>query len=401
MRTIDQIGLSFWAISANKVRSFAIVAALTAGIGAVVMVTSIIAGFGQQIEKLSFGVYARSLVIMPNFVDFNHFNPPKLVDLDRLSRQLNFVEDAIAWRSEKAQAYIDGKYAEIDYHGVWGKYSLETSNDLQVGRHLELEETRGSGRLCILGHDLKNKLFTDSNPTGKSFRLNGTACKVIGILAEPRTQNAEKFANSVIMPFHAAARYFSDGNFLGPNEASRLTIVLANKDLLYDSKIEADLLLRKSRGVPLSQVSPFTYDDPSSSTRAVKRQNQLLSQLLIGLASVSLISGLIGFSTIMTSSVVERQREIALQMTIGAHPRDIVIQIIIQALILGFIGGLCGIVFGSLLAYFASTVSNWPFQVTVSILLLAVALGLISGIVAGILPARKASQAPPALAARL
>ena len=401
MRFSDQVNISIWAIKANKMRSFAIVAALAAGIGAVVMVTSIIIGFGKQIENLSFGVYSRSLVIQANFLSFEGFSPPKLADLKRLEDGLESVDFSVAWRSEEAQIYVDGKYSKIRIFGAWGNYTAETGSELLSGRHLELEETQSAKRICLLSSDIKDSLFVKENAIGKNIRINGVSCEVIGVLAEPAVRSAERFSSGVVMPFNSAARYFSDGNFLGPNEASRLTIVLTDKRNLYDETIKADLLLRKSRGVPLSQPSPFRYEDPASSTRSLKRQNALLAKLLIGLASISLIAGLIGFSSVMASSIVERRREIALQMTIGAYPTDIMLQVIIQSVILGFLGGVFGIVFGVALSYGATAWMGWPFAITSKVVFYAVGIGILSGIMAGLLPAKRASEAPPALAARI
>lgn len=220
------------------------------------------------------------------------------------------------------------------------------------------------------------------------------------MLGEPRSRPAARYTDAVIAPFRAVERYFLRDDTRRPGEADQITVFIQSGEDLADIEMNADLLLRRLRGSPLSQPSPFVVGDSGSSIEEVVEQRQMLSRLLTTLAGLSLIASLISFAAIGAATLIARRREVALRMAVGAISRDIVAQIVVEKTLTGTIGGLTGLALGIALAWVAATAWGWPFAPDLPIAALAVALGTGTGLLVGIVLARQAAAVPPSLAAK-
>ncbi|MBK5912410.1 hypothetical protein CCR85_13035 [Rhodothalassium salexigens] len=400
MTMLDHVRFALWGVASRPSRALAVQAVLAAGIAAVILVSSVVKGYGAEIERLAFGAYARSLVISASPAGITRYGPPRLSDLTALAERLEGVEAVAAWRQERARLLAGAGQVEVALFGAHGAYGHEADMTVAEGRRLTLAEVNGAGRLCLLGAHARTLLFDDRPAAGGMIRVNGVACAVVGVFAPARTRPAERFDAAVIAPFHAVGRYFSVDDYLAPDEAFQLTVVTDAPFAMADKRVEADLILRRVRGVPLSQPSPFRYEDPGHSVRAVIRQRTLIGQLLGVLAATCLVAGLAGFSAIMASAIHERRREIALRMAMGALGRQVVAQVLLETALLGVLGGLIGCALGLGGGYGVALVWGWPFMVDGQAVALALGLGLLCGLLAGIWPARRAAGEDPAQAAR-
>jgi len=126
----------------------------------------------------------------------------------------------------------------------------------------------------------------------------------------------------------------------------------------------------------------------------------LLSLLLAGIASISLVVGGIGIMNIMLVSVRERTREIGIRKAIGARGRDILAQFLIEALTLSMLGGLFGILVGVIVSAVIGAIAGWGFQFSATTVAAAVLFSLLVGVVFGVWPARQAARLDPIAALR-
>ncbi|MFW6413606.1 MAG: ABC transporter permease, partial [Oceanicaulis sp.] len=229
-RLVAVLRLALWSAFARPARAALLVATLAGGSAGVALTAGVLGGYARAMEEMSFGAYARSLVVSENrFVD-DRFGPPRLSDIARVREALGMdVEAVAAWRTGFADTRAGRAQANLPVFGVRGDYAYEADMPIAEGRALTAEETESAQRLCLLGAGAKTALFGDEAAVGRRVRINGVSCDVVGVFGEARSQTAERYRQAVLAPFTAAARYFEtpDGVFqTGPDELARMTVVL-------------------------------------------------------------------------------------------------------------------------------------------------------------------------------
>lgn len=403
-RLLAVLRLALWAAFSKPSRAALLIATLGGGAAGVAVAAGVMSGYAREMERMTFGAYARSLVITENAFLDDRFGPPRLADIPRLQEALgDSVEAWAAWRSATGDVRYGREQANLPVRGVLGDYQREADMPLEAGRVLTLAETQGADRLCMLGAGAARQLFGNDPAVGEAIRINGISCDVVGVFAEAENQLAERYRQSVFAPFTAAARYFENAEAfgaVGPNEVSQLTIVLTPETRRRAALMTADQTLRRSHGVPQAQVSPFEYADPAAPTRALERQRDLIARLLITIAAVTVAVALTGYAAAANAAVDMRRREIALQMMSGATGRLITAQVLIEGLIIGLAASVAGSALVMAGAGLAQTLARFPFELNPGVIALTFAAGALTGLIASLPPARRAAAGSPALSAR-
>lgn len=395
----DILAAGLWGMRGRPLRTTALVFALAAGVAAAVFVGTVIAGFGREIDHLAFGAYARALVVRENMLVQDRHRAPNLSDLDHLHANLEGLSGSVAWKVGRAQTHVSGETVVFSVYGVRGDYVQELDSPVVAGRLLSEEETNGYARLCIIGAETADRLKR-TRVVGSRLRIEGVECEIVGVLGEPRSRPAGRFAEAVITPLRAAERYFIRNTDLGPGEADSLTLFMTPGSDMARAEMLADRLLRKQRGAPLSRASPFAYGLPSASLKQLIEQRDMIARLLGAVAALSILASVVAFGAISAATIASRQREIALRMAMGASRTDIQLQIFTEALIVGAVGAAVGFAAGLGLAWGASAAWGWAFAPSIPIAGLAIVLGVGSGALVGLALARRAASLSPALAAR-
>lgn len=386
---------ALWGLTSQPARTAAILATLAVGISAVILAVGIVRGYGAEVERVAFGVYSRSLVIRENVYSPQTARPAILSDLDRLTDAIDGADNLIAWRQARVASVSRDETGEVDLYGVHGDYRLETGLAITQGRGITPREWQGADRVCVMGSTASGRFFPDGEAVGQTLRLGGIGCEVVGVLAASQTRTSDRFDIAVIAPFTAAARYFQPPSYLAPDEVSWITVILEPGTDMHDARMTADRTLRRARGVPLSRASPYRFDDPGASRRAIERERDLLSVLVSALAVVSMAAALIGFSSVMSSTIHERRHEIATRMSLGARARIIRAQFVGEATVIGLAGGILGGIAGAGLCQIMAAFWGWEVVVDWRTFVIATGLGVICGVTCGYWPARRAAQTAP------
>ncbi len=188
--------------------------------------------------------------------------------------------------------------------------------------------------------------------------------------------------------------------FVGSNSASRsIGVSAASADQIDTVSAEITALLEQRHGIT-NGVDDFTISTQAQLLGTVSSVSDVLTLLLAGIASISLLVGGIGIMNIMLVSVRERTREIGIRKAIGARGRDILSQFLVEALALSLAGGLIGIVVGVLASFGIGAYAGWGFVFNPATVLVAVGFSLIVGIVFGVWPASQAARLDPVVALR-
>lgn len=400
MMLADLFRAALWGLQSRPSRTGALITSLAAGVTAAVFVGVIISGFSREIDRLAFGAYSQALVIRENGLVVDRYGPPTLDDREYLTRELAHVVGSAAWKSGNLPVYRSGQMLEFRVYGVTGDYDHELDSAVVAGRSLTPEETAGIGRTCLVGAEVALAFSDQESLVGRAIRVGGANCVVVGVLGEPRSRPAARFAEAVIAPLAAAERYMIADTDLGPGEVESITLFMEQGVDLSDAQMKADILLRNRRGAPQSRPSPFAYGDRNVSLEQMLEQRRAISRLLGTVAGLSILTSLIAFGSLSAATVLSRQREIAVRMAIGASDRTVQAQLLLESGIVGVVGGAAGVLAGVALGKAAALLWDWPFAPDFRVAMAAFGLGATVGLGAGLWAAVRAAAVPLSLAAR-
>lgn len=402
MRDTRDLRFALWGVRARPARTLAMVLSLAASVACVVFTSSVLAGFTREIERMAFGDYPRTLIIRRNTLVDGQAGPPSLNDRAWLLSELRNVEASAAWAQGLASVRGPAETRNFAVFGATGDYRRELDARLIEGRWLGEIETAGLGRVCLIGPELADFLGR-KDLLGREIALNNIRCRVIGVYGYAESRPAARFNTAAIAPFGAARRYFINQDpsaSFGPREADWLSFFMRPRADMDDVRYQADRLLRRRAGVPLSRASPYQYDDPAAAIRDQVRQRDALARLLWTVTATAMGTSLIGYGSIAFASTASRRREVAIRLAMGGAPKQVLRQFTLEHLIIGLLASTLGLLAGVSGALLASAIWKWPVMLSVPPALLAVVFGCVVGWGFGTIAARRAAATSPALAAR-
>ena len=261
------------------------------------------------------------------------------------------------------------------------------------GRFFTEEEERGYARVCVIGTTVRNNLFDDDDPLGRTIRIGAMPFKVVGVLGSKGANGwGQDQDDTVMAPYTTVGRVLTRSKFRSIN---MMNLSLVNMDDLEEAKREVTALLRQRHKLPDYQDDDFETRDTTEIMSTMGSVSSLMTVLLTAVAAISLLVGGIGIMNIMLVSVTERIREIGLRMAIGATPFMILSQFIIEAVVLSTVGGALGVGVGVVAANVIGEVNHWPIVIEVSSAVYSFLFSAFVGMFFGFYPAYRASKLNP------
>jgi putative ABC transport system permease protein len=274
-------------------------------------------------------------------------------------------------------------YAQVRNYQVWQGSFL---NGVSVDAGL---------RVAVIGSETATNLGITAADIGSDLRIGGLPFRLVGILQAKGTGGAASNDDLVIAPITAVQHYFDD-----TDSVRSIAMSVSTAEQMDAVKAAATALLRERHAITAGGTDDFSIADQAQLLESVDSISSLLTILLAGIASISLVVGGIGIMNIMLVSVRERTREIGIRKAIGARGRDILAQFLVEALTLSVLGGLIGVVLGVAVSVAIGHVAGWGFQFQPLTVLMAVGFSLLVGVVFGVWPARQAARLDPIAALR-
>jgi len=293
---------------------------------------------------------------------------------------------------------------------------------LLQGRLPSAREHAAGTPLVVVSDAVADRLWPGISPLGEFVPLGGLELQVVGVISDPLGDGSSIIVPTVHVPATIAQHLLGRDNFdeiiVRSRSVANTTQVAKDirtglrslhglpDDTLDDFRVETQSIAampsqgmdpRLARAVH-SNVVEFEQESWEEMARSLRQAGRTFTLLLAAAASVSLVVGGIGVMNIMLVSVAARTREIGLRMALGARMGDVMTQFLVEAVVLAALGGLLGLVLGSLGLLLAREVFNWATAVSPAMLVAAVAMAATTGVLFGYGPARRAAQLDPVVA---
>lgn len=414
---VRDIKLTVKGLLARKGRSFLTILGIIIGVAGVIVIISLGAGAQSlvvgQISKLGTNLVG----VLPG--KGNEKGPPASVfgvqiktlssyDLESIKNKNNVPNaTAVAPFVRGSVTIVAGRESvDTTFNATSGEYPLVQSVSLEEGYFFSEEDARSGSNVIVLGYDIAETLFPNGKALGQVVKLktnsdsNGVPFRVIGIQKKMGTVAFQNQDDLVYVPFIVGQRQLLGIDYL---QFIRIKI---DQEINIDKSIE-DIrrVIRENHRIKDPANDDFDVRNLSEALEMITSITDVLRIFLGLMAGISLIVGGIGIMNIMLVTVSERTREIGLRKAIGATSKKIMNQFLLEAIVITSLGGIFGIILGVVISYLIAVGVrfagyDWEFIISPFAIILAVSVSVLTGIIFGLYPARKASKLDPIEALR-
>ncbi|MCX5067825.1 ABC transporter permease [Micromonospora lupini] len=392
MRVAEAWRVALDALRANRLRSSLTMLGVIIGVASVVLLVAIGTGTKQQVEQQVEGLGSNLLLVVPGKIEVGTapvVSPLTLKDVDAVSRVVGDPQRVAVTVASGATARAGARSDFTTVQGVLETTPTVFTRSLARGRYLTGTDVDTSRRVAVLGDSVARALFPDRDPLGQQVTLAGVRFRVIGVFAPLGQSLGVDRDDEVHVPVTAAQRLW------GTQRVDGIAVKAPDRERIDElgERIVAEL----NRRHPDTEFSAVTQQQILGVLGDILG---VLTGVLAAIAGISLLVGGVGVSNIMLVSVRERTREIGLRKAVGARPRDIGVQFLLEAVLLTTIGGLTGMALGVGTALLVDALSPIPAAITWWSLALAFGVSAAVGIVFGVVPAQRAGRLDPVVALR-
>ncbi|MBF0532063.1 MAG: ABC transporter permease [Candidatus Omnitrophica bacterium] len=404
-------GIKFWeymkqavfAMASHKMRTFLSVLGILIGVAAVIAMISLGRGAQDSIEKQLSSLGSNLLMIMPGSANSHGVSMQAgsvtrftFEDVDAIAKIQLVIKNVNPSVQGRAQLVYSSKNWNSQVEGDGTAYETMRNAAPVAGRFFTDDEVKKRAKVTLIGATVARQLFGDADPIGETIKINLINFKVIGVLPARGASGWRDQDDIVIIPI-TTAMY----RVLGKQYIDSIAAEVSGPEAADAAQTEIVKTVSKIHHLtPKEADDNFQVRNMSDIKEAMMQSTKIMSMLLGIIATISLIVGGIGIMNIMLVSVTERTREIGLRKAIGANNRDILMQFLIEAMLLSFLGGLIGVAIGVGVSLLIVVFAGWAVKISVFPLLLATTFSLIVGLIFGIWPAVQASKLNPIEALR-
>jgi ABC-type antimicrobial peptide transport system permease subunit len=453
MRILRTSQTAMRALRRNPMRATLTTLGIVIGVGAVIAMMEIGAGSSAQIQKGISSMGANVLLIMPGTASTAGVSSGSVTtltpqDCDAIIRECPTVRTAApVVRARTQVVYGSRNWQPNSIYGTTAAFlDVRQLGPMAEGEMFTSRDILNGNRVCVLGKTLVRELFQGQSPIGKEIRVKNVTFRVVGVLKSKGANMMGMDQDDILLAPWSTIKSRVAGTTLenanqsiSSSSSSNSVNTLSNlypsgQTSLYPERsaiqtadnpmpvrfTNVDQILataRSTKSIPaaIQQVKDvlrrrhhlgpedaddFDLRDMTEMSNVLTSTTSLMTNLLLCVATISLIVGGVGIMNIMLVSVTERTREIGLRMAVGAQPRDILRQFLVEAVVLCLLGGAIGISLGRGASTLVRMVLGWPTAISVGAIFAAVLVSASVGILFGYYPAWKASRLDPIEALR-
>ncbi len=407
MNLLTTLRLAFRALWRNKIRTFLTMLGIVFGIGAVIAMVAAGQGAQQSVKDVfdslgtnvlsvesggatsfgaSGGAGSRASVTWKDFAALQSGEIPTI----------RWVAPLLTTKSQVASEQGNWNTSVTGTNAIW--FQIRNWKTTQ-GDTFDQDTGEASAKVVVLGSTVATQLFPNANPVGQAIRIAGQPYEVLGVLESKGQGPMGDNDDIVVIPYKTYEQKLAKG--LAKYVQGRVLVSMTDDEAADSTIAGITDLLREQHQLKATADDDFRVRNPAEFAKGQQDSTKRISWLLAIVAAVSLAVGGIGVMNIMLVSVIERTREIGIRMAVGATPKDVMTQFLVEALALSAVGGVLGLGVGYLGAYgMAHWIFKWKmfFPATTAAIAFGVSGGV--GVLFGLYPAIRASQLDPITALR-
>jgi putative ABC transport system permease protein len=318
-------------------------------------------------------------------------------DVDAIKKDVADVQYIAPGVNMRAQVIAGNQNWSTRIQGTDVDFPLIREWPVKYGAFFSPQDVNGAAKVAVLGKTVSEQLFgPDVDPTGQIIRVRNQPFKVIGMMdTKGQAAMGDDQDDTLFAPYTTVQKKLQ-----GQQNIQNITISAATADAVPDVADAVAVVMRTQHKLIAGDPDDFMVRTQQEIADVRTAFIETFTNLLAGIAAVSLIVGGIGIMNIMLVSVTERTREIGIRMAIGAKGRDVLLQFLVEAVVISVLGGGAGVALGFGMAELATRFWDYPTQVPANAVAMAFGVSAITGIFFGFYPARKAAALDPIVALR-
>ena len=403
MTWLETLRTSLDAVRSHRLRSGLTMVGIMIGIAAVILtvglgqgaenqVASEISALGTNLLTITPGSTTSSSGIQQGFGSASTLTEGDATALD--SKTVAPDIHAVAPVASSSESLTAGSSSWTStVNGTTPAWETIRSRSVTQGRFIDDQDVTDGSAVAVLGSTTASELFSGQDPVGESVKINGVPFTVIGVLNSVGSSSTSTGSNQddqVVVPITTATE-----RLFGSTSLSSILVQSTSSATLSAAYQESDAELLALHGISTSSNADFTITSEASLVSTSTSVDRTLTILLGGIAGISLLVGGIGVMNIMLVSVTERIREIGLRKALGAAPRLIRRQFLLEASVLGLSGGALGALLAVLGTVLLPHVIGYPISLSVTASIGALFIAIAIGLVFGVYPASRAAKLAP------
>ena len=400
----DTVRTATEAVRTHRLRSALTMLGILIGITAVILTVGLGNGAKAQVRDQINELGTNLLVVSPGSTTSSSGLRGGLGSSSTLTRQdaASLADSAVAPDIQAVAAVSTSSVSLTNGTTNWTTTLTGTTKTWQEvrsrkvtsGRFLTDADQQSSAAVVVLGSSTASELFpTGGDPVGQYVTYNGKQLKVVGVLAELSSSEQTTNNDLAIVPASTYSQRLIGGTTR--DSVSSIYVKATSSDTLSAAYQEANATLLNLHGITASSSADFSIATQESILTAATSVDKTLTVMLGGIAAISLLVGGIGVMNIMLVSVTERIREIGLRKALGAQPRFIRRQFLVEASVLGFFGGLLGVGIGLIGAIVLPHLTDTRVILSAGASAAAIAMAIGIGVLFGVYPASRAARLAP------
>lgn len=382
----SSVKMAWESIKSNKMRSFLTMLGIIIGVGAVIILVSLMQGLTSEVTSMFESMGTTGVTVSAHYsFDTRSFSYDDIEELmwENNDEIVGFLPTA----STGAVLKYGGNNTTTTVNGINEYYSSYNDITTQLGRFINRVDLDNCSKVAVIGEYNAIECFgTVEDAIGKSIKINGMPFTVVGV-SERRSDDVSQYGldDVCFIPYTAAKRFLRTGSL------TSFTLIAKDTETVDRvTEIAEEFML----GI-YGDEDDYTVTSLQEILEEYNDMMGMMSAMLGGIAGISLLVAGIGIMNIMLVSVTERTREIGIRKSIGAKRSSILIQFVVEAIILSLMGGIVGIIFGGTAGFLIGKLIGITAIPTASIILIALGFSSAVGLFFGYNPARKASKLNP------
>ncbi|MEA5581320.1 ABC transporter permease [Nodularia harveyana UHCC-0300] len=403
MNLLESMQMAGKTLLSNKLRSALTMLGIVIGNASVIAMIGIGEGGQRFVSKQLESLGPNVLFVIPGNQASQRISrdvPKTLVyeDAEAIANQVPSVAAVTGELNSRQVLIYRNQNSNVNIIGTTPDFLTVRDFETATGRFFTDVDMKRNNQVVVIGADLADRLFGNSNPVGEQLRIKNASFQIIGVLESKGSNLGVNYDEAALIPLMTMANRIVGRTSPYGLELTYIVVSAKNAESVDAAQFQITNLLRLRHKI--TGEDDFSINTQKDALQTVGQITGALTIMLAAIAGISLFVGGIGIMNIMLVSVTERTQEIGLRKAIGATEQDILLQFMIEAVIVSIIGGAVGTAMGVGGIVLVAAVT--PLEAAISATAIATAVGVSGGIglFFGVVPARRAAQLDPIVALR-